>query len=296
MKIAMLILAHQNPEMLKRLVRALDDARFDIFIHIDEGSKIEDFDFSEKRTRHSNLFIVPNRIRSRWGDISLFDAMVGLYQYAMEQGHYDWFITLSGEDYPIRSNDEIYEYITKREVDCIGITKCRTEIRYRGFFFWKLGNRFLVKAFRKGIYLLGFKKRKNLIVDGKEWTICLSAQWSGLTRDSVQHILTMLKYHPEIRRYFKYSLAPDEMVIPTILHNAKLHLGLVTVPDLSDNMTFEEMALLHFLEHNVQKDSSVTIYNENYYDEIINSGRLFVRKVRMGKSERLIEMLDKYRG
>ena len=215
MKIALLIFVHHNTSILKRFISAMDDPRFDIFIHVDAKKNIDDFHFETYQLKHSKLHFVPGRIRAYWGDISLSDAMISAYRYAMSVGHYDWFLTLSGEDYPIQSNDQIYAGLCNRKTDAIRTVKCYA-YRYERYLFWKLQNKWLVRAISKAIDILRIKKT-TLMIDGKPWQICVSSQWHALTKASVQCVIKTVDNHPEIRRYFKYAYAPDEMVIPTIL-------------------------------------------------------------------------------
>lgn len=54
MKHAYLILAHSEKGILKELIQALDDARNDIYIHLDVKAK---FDISDLSTNYSGLYI-----------------------------------------------------------------------------------------------------------------------------------------------------------------------------------------------------------------------------------------------
>ena len=86
MKIAFCVLAHQYPESLKRLIRSLDDSRFDFFVHVDKKAKIEEFEFETYNLQYSKLEVIPNRIKAYWGDISLFNVMLETYRYALSMG------------------------------------------------------------------------------------------------------------------------------------------------------------------------------------------------------------------
>lgn len=55
MKHAYLIIAHNELEVLKRLISALDDERNDIYIHIDQKAT---FDGSELRVDNSKLYVL----------------------------------------------------------------------------------------------------------------------------------------------------------------------------------------------------------------------------------------------
>ena len=64
---------------------------------------------------------------------------------------------------------------------------------------------------------------------------------------------------------------------------------------LAESTPFEGRADTHYLQHNPQKGTTVTIYDESIFNEAVSSGKLFIRKVREGKSEGLMDLLDAYR-
>ena len=107
MKLALLILAHKSPEQLSRLLCRMDDKRFDFFIHIDAKSVINKFKGSDNRIKYSNIIWVKNRIKTYFNDFSLVQATVNTIKEAVKND-YQYYILLTGQDYPIKSNDYIY--------------------------------------------------------------------------------------------------------------------------------------------------------------------------------------------
>ncbi|MBR5232361.1 MAG: hypothetical protein IKW00_08990 [Clostridia bacterium] len=294
MKAAILILTNKSPLILKRLIHALDDCRFDIFVHVDAKSHLEDFCFPTYSLQHSRLFILPNRIKAYWGDISLSDAMIHLYRYALSKGTYQWFITLSGEDYPIQSNQTICDTLLQQHEDSILMYPC-TPPRCRGYWFHKIPNKLLTRSIRKALSILGIRKKPYLTVNGEKWTVCHASQWHALTKESVLHLLSVYDRHPVIRRYFRFSHAPDEMVIPTILYNTPPYPEYAPTHFHASPLSFEAMACIHFLKYQPQKNTTVKILDESAYHEIISSQKLFVRKVQTGISDALLDRLDAFR-
>ena len=61
---AYLIIAHSSKILLKELIKAIDDPRNDIYIHLDKKAK---FDISDISTTFSQLYLIPDRIDARWG-------------------------------------------------------------------------------------------------------------------------------------------------------------------------------------------------------------------------------------
>ena len=108
MKHAYLILAHNEFEVLRKLISALDDPRNDIFIHFDEKvNKIPDLN-----TKYANLFVIENRADLRWGDSSIIDAEIRLMDAAVKR-IYKQYHVLSGTHLPLYSQDYLHHFLIK---------------------------------------------------------------------------------------------------------------------------------------------------------------------------------------
>lgn len=80
-KIAILILAHRNPEQLEYLIKSLDDKRYDIFVHIDKKSKMR---FDPPKCSYSSIYINEvHRVATYLNDFSLVDATCSLITTAL---------------------------------------------------------------------------------------------------------------------------------------------------------------------------------------------------------------------
>ena len=66
-----LILAHRDPEHLKRLIYALDAPGFDIYVHVDKRMNVKTFGFEEYELKYGKLVPLKDRVKVYWGD---FDA------------------------------------------------------------------------------------------------------------------------------------------------------------------------------------------------------------------------------
>ena len=95
MKHAYLIIAHNEFEILKRLIQALDDERNDIYIHFDRKLN----HYPDCRTSYAKLTFLEERMDVRWGDISVVDAEFALFNEAYRRGEYSLLATIR-EIYP----------------------------------------------------------------------------------------------------------------------------------------------------------------------------------------------------
>ena len=106
MKHAYLILAHNEFEVLRRLVSCVDDSRNDIYIHFDKKVTA----LPDIRTRNAGLTVLDRRIDVRWGAPSMIEAEYALFSAAASRGPYQYYHLLSGVDLPLKSQDEIHAF------------------------------------------------------------------------------------------------------------------------------------------------------------------------------------------
>src|ERR1017187_8317504 len=98
MKVAYLVVAHNNPQLLKKQVEVLSSEDCAFYIHIDQKSNIEEFG----EIRGENVFFSEKRIPVYWGGFSVIQAVLVLLQEAIDSSkNYDYLVLLSGCDYPL---------------------------------------------------------------------------------------------------------------------------------------------------------------------------------------------------
>lgn len=110
MKHAYLIIAHNEPDVLKTLLFMLDDERNDIYLHMDARA-VELFNqFKDFQLKRGKLIILQNRIAVYWGDLSQVEVEYRLFEAALQNGPYAYYHLLSGVDLPIKTQDYIHEF------------------------------------------------------------------------------------------------------------------------------------------------------------------------------------------
>lgn len=299
MKFAFLILAHEDPDHLRRLINALDDPRFDFFVHVDRKANLEDFRFEGYQLQHSTLTVLENRVTTYWGDMTLVDAMLKLYRRAYKTKHYDRYITLSGLDYPLASNQEIYDVLSDLSREYISARPLGQELafRLRGIYLWKYHilariARRLVCNYHVVMHPDKLRIRKE---DPQKAEVYFSSQWHALSGDCVAWMLKTLEDNPRISRFFRYSYAPDEMLIPTLIFNSPY--GDRVIPgNFPEGQDFEELfASLPTIHHLRRENKNVVVFREEDYEELMASRKLFCRKTRTGISDSLLDRIDGYR-
>ena len=227
MKIAYLILVHNTPNHVQRLIKALSSDSSTFFIHLDKKTNDNRF----VGINGHNVNFMRERVPVFWGDFSMVEATLILLKNALHHPtRFDRFVLLSGADYPLWSVDGIKEYFqSNMETEFMSLHEMLDKkhshqpitrltnyaIRPRsskvfnllrhviGMIVWKIG--WLRRDYRK--YLGNLAPYAG-------------GQWWAITRDAADYIQCFIHERPEVVQYFKNTIMPDEMFFQTILGNS----------------------------------------------------------------------------
>lgn len=285
---AYIILAHKQPEQLYRLVERLDDNLSTFFIHIDKKKSLTDFnnllDFGDKVE-----FI--KREASNWGEIGIVMAILNALKAVKESDKkIDHIVLLSGQDYPIKSNDYINNFFSTSPYSVF--------IEY-----WTMPNYRIWKEhggmFRITKYFLGLKKRRRYMAKSMNFIAIVLPflkrklpyklkpycgwMWWSMDYYALNYILKFLDDHPKYLKYHKYTFVPDEFFFQTILLNSKDERLLASITN--NNMRYIRW-----------KDdvSHPEILRKSEIKDIIQSDALFARKVDPDKDKDILDLIDDY--
>ena len=98
MRNAWLIIAHNEFEVLQRLVAALDGPESDFFVHIDRKVR----QLPVLRVEKGRLFLLAERRDVRWGSVSQIEVELHLLETALAKGPYGHYHLLSGTHMPLQ--------------------------------------------------------------------------------------------------------------------------------------------------------------------------------------------------
>ena len=90
------------------MINALDSEYVFFYVHIDSKRNISEFKCNNSR---NNVIFIKKRISVVQGGFSLTQAMLNLIKKASILNEIDYFIFLSGRDYPIKDNNYIYNFL-----------------------------------------------------------------------------------------------------------------------------------------------------------------------------------------
>ncbi len=226
MNLAYLILAHNQPDHLRRLITSLREEWTQVYVHIDTKASMRTFAGlqSEPQTR-----FIEDRVDACWGGYSLVQATLNLMGAALRNDPApDWFILLSGADYPIRSNRELYHFFQQSRSEHIGMMRMPSpdgrkplsrleRLHFEGARGRPKAKRVLLTQTNRLLENL-YKRNYRPALDGM--TPYAGSQWWVLSRDAILYILDFVATQRRFVDFYKRSLIPDEMFFQTILGNS----------------------------------------------------------------------------
>ncbi|KAF6203252.1 hypothetical protein GE061_003670 [Apolygus lucorum] len=198
---------------VKRLIKALFHSSHFFYIHVDARQDYLMRELLQLEIRHSNVRLSRRRHATIWGGSSLLTMLLEAMADLVQSGwQWDFVINLSESDYPVKTNDQLVDFLTAnhernfvkshgREVQRFitkqGLDKSFVECDAH---MWRIGDR---------------KLPTGIVVDGGSDWLALSRPFveylaSGGTETLVQGLTTI----------FKYSLLPAESFFHTALRNS----------------------------------------------------------------------------
>jgi hypothetical protein len=284
MRIAYLVLAHQNLNQLYELTDALNFKDDKVFIHIDAKCK-EIFDHT--KTNNKNVVLLKKRVYTNWAGYSLVNATMSLLETSSKD-IFDYFIILSGQCFPIKSNKYIHEFFENNKGKIFmdykelpdsslsdgGMDKYWYPVFFDQLRFWDNKYRKLINSVLKKTFRLIHYKRKIPV----EIKPCFGSQWWAINTLAASFLIDYVKENKKTLKYFKYSWAPDELMIQSIINNS-------TFNSITINRPFR------YIDWNTNGPPKTLTLTD--FEKINQSEFLFARKFDNFLSKDLIEKIKK---
>lgn len=232
------VLSHTDPTGLLRLVRrivALSPAGH-VLVRYDQPGLV-----SPAEVRAAGGQALVSDIPARWGAWSLAEAMIEAFRVARRSYPTDYYVLISGQDYPVRDLRAWEESVRESGADALfaPIAKTPDDHRYRWWIVRKprLRPRLLDRAVGYALWRLGqvtapilqLYQGPHEDVDGRYWiglrrrhrgpmTPTKCSQWMTLSRTAVDEVLRTDAQRPDLRAYFAGVRIPDENYIQSLVH------------------------------------------------------------------------------
>lgn len=271
MKIAYLISAYKDPIHINKLIHALNTKNADFYIYIDKKSKTA-FNFPHIK----NLHVITNPIIVHWGGFTQVVSTMQLMKEAYDAKKHDYYVLLSGSDYPLRSNKNFIDYLEKNKgKEFIEIAKMplndKTFDRVE-FPFLEGSNygiiSFLFYKINIMIHILGIKRKYPQ--QYSDMQLYGGSHWWILSNACVEYILQFVKENPAFSKFYKYTYIPSEMFFHTIIGNSKFMKNVTSALTYTDwnskkrplpaEITLEHMPILTLEYDKLPKGQTVKKY------------------------------------
>lgn len=226
MRIAYLGFLYKNPRLFAREVEVLSSEGSSFFIHVDGNRPLNEF----AGIRGDNVFFSRKRIPVYWGEFSGVRAILLLIEQALaHSSKYEYFVLLSGSEYPLRTRSYIERFLEKnRGKEFVKLVKVPspgkpvsrvTTIRYES-------NKPVRRLASRVLARVGLANRdyREYFGDLEPYSGCT---WWTLTRNACEFILGFAESNPRVTGFFENTFAPEESFFQTILGNSPYSAGAV---------------------------------------------------------------------
>ena len=266
MRHAYLILAHHEFALLQTLIACLDDARNDIYVHIDKKVRT----LPELHADRATLRVLKERVDVHWGDYSVVEAEFALFGAAHRNGPYAYYHLLSGVDLPLKSQDYIHRFFEEHKgKEFIGYTltgmtpEIVRKVQRWHLFPGDFKNRSPFKRVLRAAWirvqeLAGY--RRNRRIDFKK-----GSQWVSVTEAMVR---CFLDHRDWARKVFTHTFCSDEIVFQTLCWQSPMRAYLY-------NTTDDGAGCMRAIGW---RDGQLTDWTAADYETLAASPALFARK------------------
>ena len=284
-KHAYLIMAHTQPELLKELLRRVDDEKNDIYLHID--SKAKNYPITDVTSvLKKSSCVLTERMDVQWGSDSQIHCEMILLKEAVKTEH-SYYHLISGMDLPIKSQDEIHAFFDQYDglefvdEDLPQISEAAlSRVKYYHRYYGKAGSlKDILGAMETKMQkLLGvnrLKFEKNTVFQkGRNWF-------------SISHGLAKLVVEKEdwIRRVFAKTVCGDELFLQTIARNSEY------AEKICNPNTMPEIPDTRLIDWGRGSNNNPYVFRETDYEELKSSKALFARKFDLTIDKKIVEKL-----
>lgn len=261
---AFLIIAHNEFDILEKVIKLLDDNENHLYIHIDKKVKDFNFDKFSSIAKKSKIFFT-NRINVSWGGYSLVQCELLLLKEAIVH-NYEYYHLISGVDLPLKTNEEIHDFFNKnkgKEFISYDKNASDTEIESRIKYYYLLQDKFgrssklayIIQACCIRIQkILNVNRIKNI-----KYTLKKGTNWFSITNNLAHYIV---EKENEIYNLFRFGCCVDELFLHTMVYNSNFR----------DKVAGDSLRYVDWIR------GGPYTFTEEDFDDITSSDKIFARK------------------
>ncbi len=278
---AFLILAHDSPTLLQRIVDKLEAPNHFVFVHYDKKLQCPSLTIARGMVIPRNESVSVN-----WGGFSQIRATLILLRYAINfSDEIDYFHFISGHDYPCVTNKEFDLFFERvpygrsfMHYDTDEEQMKFKEKKNRNINRWYLND---IHGYGMVRYIVGWLLNR-FIPRKFEGDLYSGWNWFSWHRSLVEWVLSYCNNHSTYLKRFHYTNCCDEILFHTLLHS---HIEELNI-DKNNSLRYIDWYPRRYAE------TLPLVLDERDYQLIKESGALFCRKCFIDRSAKLLEMLD----
>ncbi|MBO5469810.1 MAG: hypothetical protein J6A03_08765 [Lachnospiraceae bacterium] len=286
---AYMVIAHDQEEILVKLLQKLDCINNDIVLHIDKKSSIN----RERLLRvcQKSKVNLCESVKVQWGGYSQIKATINCLKAAAKMGNHMFYHLLTGMDLPLRSIEDINFFYEKHDgkifLSLAGREECKKQFKKRLLYPHLLreycGNKKnIFTVINRALWLLGLLFHvKNTRIDENDF--CFGNAYWDLPEDVVNDLIMNEK---QLEKIYKFSLCCDEAFVHTFVAGNETYSNRIYDCNFGNaekgNMRYVRMNELGNAAYLTKED--ILIAKEK--------GCLFARKFEHASYKELKEILD----
>ncbi len=291
--IAYFILVHRYPQQFKRLFRAIYNPQDSFLVHIDKRAGMDLYkEVKEFLEAFSNAHLLESQNVVWWWYSMVEAELRGIRKLLELSLQWNFFINLSGQDFPIKSSKEIRTFLNANAgIDFITVANQELE---RPNTMNRINNYFTESE-------TGFSWSPYERPYMNQVTPYIGGQWKILSRSCCEFLCTSPKVEKFIA-YYKNTLIPDESFFQTVLMNTGYSgtiinndkRAIIWIPDIGIKLTSqvftesETNALIKSWEIKLRPKTFTSVD----YSYLLSSSALFGRKFDETVDDTIIDMLE----
>lgn len=233
------IASHTLPDQVLRLASLLRGASPSASLALHHDGRRSRIDHAAAQ-RLGIKFVEPP-IAVQWGEASHLDMVLRCLQFCLEGIEFEWLVMLSGQDYPIRPIAEIEHGLGDVKCDALveaqqclppGLHAPVDEFSARYYFRWRRARYGSLVSLARVAARSGAFVRTRRMPSG-DWIgvralrtpfgpklVChRGSDWFSLSRIAVESVDAFARRRPDVLRYYRRTLHPNESFIQTALAN-----------------------------------------------------------------------------
>jgi len=261
MKLTYVILAHNEPKHLLRLVSSLSSENVNFVIHIDVRADLSAFTQYFTALDLKKITFIKKRCASYWGSFAIVQATLNCLKFVYDKlSSTDRIIFISGQDYPIKSNQYITSYLNaKPEAIYLNFNKIPYKIWWQG----------------------GKGRFPNYEKINEVMPLYAGSQWFSIPNYALKIIFDFIKLNPDFITYFRAVNVPDESFFQTLFLNCGEKI-------VEDNLVNRNLHLIKWDPPYLHP----RCFSEQHFSLIKRSRFLFARKFNAEAPSKTLDEID----